>query len=42
MGQPPEAFRYRDRGIMATLGRHAAVAELPVGLRFRGVPAWLA
>ena len=37
---PP--FHYRDKGIMATIGRSAAVAELPLRLRFRGLPAWLA
>lgn len=35
-------FRYRDKGIMATIGRSAAVAELPPGLRFKGRLAWLA
>lgn len=35
-------FRYRDRGIMATIGRHAAVAELPGHIRLRGSLAWLA
>jgi NADH dehydrogenase len=35
---PP--FRYRDYGTMATIGRHAAVAEL-FGLRFGGYLAWL-
>jgi len=33
-------FRYRDYGIMATIGRHAAVAEL-FGFRFAGYLAWL-
>ena len=36
---PP--FRYRDWGSMATIGRHAAVADL-LGVRFAGFPAWLA
>ncbi|MGI9119593.1 MAG: NAD(P)/FAD-dependent oxidoreductase [Acidimicrobiales bacterium] len=39
-GLPPTPFRYRNRGIMATIGRNAAVAELPNGLRFRGRLAW--
>ncbi|HET8532647.1 MAG TPA: NAD(P)/FAD-dependent oxidoreductase [Methylomirabilota bacterium] len=40
-GEPTEAFRYRDRGSMATIGRAAAVAV--VGrLRLWGLPAWLA
>lgn len=41
-GEPTGALRYRDRGIMATIGRRAAVAELPVGLKLRGVVAWFA
>ncbi|HWB70825.1 MAG TPA: NAD(P)/FAD-dependent oxidoreductase [Egibacteraceae bacterium] len=40
-GQPTEPFRYRHKGIMATVGRNAAVAELPLGLRLRGFVAWL-
>ena len=41
-GRPGSAFRYRDKGTMATIGRNAAVAELPGGIRFRGYPAWVA
>ncbi|MGV3759027.1 MAG: NAD(P)/FAD-dependent oxidoreductase, partial [Actinomycetota bacterium] len=41
-GRPTEAFRYRDKGTMATIGRRAAVAELPGRIRLRGAPAWLA
>ena len=41
-GEPPTPFRYLDKGSMATIGRHAAVAELPFGLRFSGFPAWVA
>lgn len=41
-GESGEAFIYRDLGSMATIGRNAAVAELPSGLRFRGLVAWLA
>jgi len=40
-GAPRAGFVYRDRGIMATIGRHAAVTELPSGPRFKGVVAWL-
>ncbi|MGH2544754.1 MAG: NAD(P)/FAD-dependent oxidoreductase [Ardenticatenaceae bacterium] len=40
-GQPTQRFVYRDPGIMATIGRAAAVAELPFGLRFTGFIAWL-
>ncbi|HVM13540.1 MAG TPA: NAD(P)/FAD-dependent oxidoreductase [Egibacteraceae bacterium] len=41
-GKPPRRYRYRDKGSMATIGRNAAVAEMPPGLRFRGRAAWLA
>jgi NADH:ubiquinone reductase (H+-translocating) len=41
-GRTPEPFRYRDKGAMATIGRAAAVAELPGGLRLRGFIAWVA
>lgn len=44
-GAPVPAFRYRDRGQMAIIARHAAVAEIahPFGsVRLRGVVAWLA
>ncbi len=36
------SFRYRDRGTMATIGRHAAVADLPFGIHLTATPAWLA
>jgi NADH:ubiquinone reductase (H+-translocating) len=36
----PKRFIYKDKGIMATIGRHAAVTELPNGPRFKGVLAW--
>lgn len=41
-GEPTEAFRYRDLGTMATIGRRAAVVQLPKGIRLTGTPAWLA
>jgi NADH dehydrogenase len=41
LGQPSVPFRYRDRGMLATVGRAAAVADLGK-LRFSGYPAWLA
>jgi NADH dehydrogenase len=37
---PPPAFRYRDYGTMATIGRSAAVADLR-GFRLTGTFAWL-
>src|SRR5262249_46143260 len=39
---PRRAFRYRDKGTMATIGRRAAVAELPIGVRLTGPIAWFA
>lgn len=41
-GREAGPFRYRDKGSMATIGRAAAVAELPGGLRLRGFIAWIA
>ncbi len=41
-GRTTPPFRYRDKGAMATIGRAAAVAELPGGIRLRGLVAWLA
>lgn len=40
-GKPAAPFRYFDPGVMATIGRNAAVAELPGGLRFTGRIGWL-
>ncbi len=37
-----ETFRYHDKGAMATIGRHAAVTELPGGRRLTGPLGWLA
>lgn len=40
-GKAPAPFHYVDKGNLATIGRHAAVAEIgPV--KFHGTPAWLA
>lgn len=41
-GDPHEAFAYRDKGSMATIGRRSAVTELGHGLRLTGTPAWIA
>ena len=38
----PGTFRYTDKGTMATIGRRAAVAQLPGGIRMRGTLAWIA
>jgi len=44
-GEPTLAFRYRDYGNLATVGRKAAVVELAVPvfgtIRFSGLAAWL-
>jgi NADH dehydrogenase len=39
-GQPLEPFRYKDYGIMATIGRGSAVGDI-FGLRISGFFAWL-
>lgn len=39
-GKPQSPFRYQDVGMLATIGRNAAVAVLGK-LRFSGYPAWL-
>ena len=41
-GRATEPFTYKDKGIMATIGRRAAVAQLPGGLVMRGSLGWLA
>ncbi len=41
-GESTTQFRYHDKGIMATIGRHAAVAQLGKGIDLRGTPAWIA
>jgi NADH dehydrogenase len=41
-GHPTQPFRYRDKGIMATIGRRAAITEFPRGLVVRGTLGWLA
>jgi NADH dehydrogenase len=39
-GEPRTPFEYKDKGTMATIGRNAAVTELPSGARFKGPLAW--
>jgi NADH:ubiquinone reductase (H+-translocating) len=41
-GQQTQPFSYHDKGTMATIGRASAVVELPIGIRLRGLLAWLA
>ena len=40
-GRKPQRFRYWDKGSMATIGRHKAVADLKL-VHLSGLPAWLA
>jgi len=37
---PPGPFRYRDRGTLATIGRHSAVARL-AHINLTGTVAWI-
>ncbi|MEP6896047.1 MAG: NAD(P)/FAD-dependent oxidoreductase, partial [Chloroflexota bacterium] len=39
-GEKPEAFHYKDPGLLATIGRNAAVARI-WGISFSGFIAWL-
>jgi NADH dehydrogenase len=39
-GQPPEPFRYKNYGIMATIGRNSAVGDV-FGLKISGFLAWI-
>ena len=39
-GEKPEAFHYKDPGLLATIGRNAAVARI-WGLSFSGFVAWV-
>jgi NADH dehydrogenase len=41
-GEEPPVFKYHNHGIMATIGRRAAVAELPGRIALRGTLGWLA
>ncbi len=38
--RPPQAFKYKDPGLLATIGRNAAVARIG-GLSLSGFLAWL-
>ncbi len=41
-GKATEPLKYRNKGIMATIGRHAAIAKVPgIGI-IRGTAGWLA
>lgn len=39
-GKEPKPFRYRDMGSLATVGRHKAVADFPVKVKFSGFIGW--
>lgn len=41
-GQATTAFTYHDKGIMATIGRNAAIAKLPHGVVVKGRVGWFA
>lgn len=41
-GQPLRAFKYRDKGSLATIGRAAAVADFGGRVKFGGFLAWMA
>ena len=41
-GKPARPFRYRHLGFMATIGRGAAVADLPLKVRLTGFLGWMA
>ena len=41
-GAATQPFHYKDKGSMATIGRHDAVAEFPNGFRLSGPIGWLA
>jgi len=41
-GKRTKEFRYHNHGIMATIGRRSAVAELPGGIAFQGTLGWMA
>ncbi|MGD0393879.1 MAG: NAD(P)/FAD-dependent oxidoreductase [Acidimicrobiales bacterium] len=40
-GRPTKAFHYHDKGIMATIGRRAAITEFPSGVLVKGTLGWL-
>ncbi|GAB5537737.1 MAG: NAD(P)/FAD-dependent oxidoreductase [Rubricoccaceae bacterium] len=40
-GLAPTPFAYKDLGMMATIGRNAAILQLPSGLKMKGRLAWL-
>lgn len=41
-GMQTAAFSYKDKGIMATIGRRSAVVQLPSKVKIKGTIAWFA
>jgi NADH:ubiquinone reductase (H+-translocating) len=39
-GRPTRTFQYHDKGIMATIGRRAAITQFPGGLLVKGTLGW--
>jgi len=40
-GLETQSFHYFDKGFMATIGRGDAVLQMPIGIKMKGVPAWI-
>jgi NADH dehydrogenase len=40
-GLATETFKYHDKGFMATIGRGDAVLQMPIGVKLKGVLAWV-
>jgi NADH dehydrogenase len=40
-GLDTETFKYHDKGTMATIGRGDAVLQMPIGIKLKGILAWL-
>jgi NADH dehydrogenase len=40
-GLDTETFKYHDKGTMATIGRGDAVLQMPVGIKLKGILAWV-
>ena len=40
-GLDTETFKYKDKGTMATIGRGDAVLQMPVGVKLKGILAWI-
>jgi NADH dehydrogenase len=40
-GLNTETFKYHDKGTMATIGRGDAVLQMPIGIKLKGILAWV-